>query len=345
VNIIEKAVEKLEKELESELESELGHERDQTQQAERAAARRNGAGAEPRPAAPVPSLPAAEPSPASAASEPAPAATAEGPAAAATARTSRQVRLDLDALAAQGFITPEHSHNLIAEEHRLLKRPLLRRATAGDPEHVARGNLVIVTSSLPGEGKTFVAINLAMSLAMEMDRTVLLVDSDVAKSDVSRILGLRAEQGLSSYLAGEERDLSRLLLRTNVDKLTVLPSGPHHPKLAEMLASEQMSRLVAELSQRYPDRIVVFDSPPLLATSGAGILSGLMGQVVMVVEAVRTPQRAVREALRRLEVAGARNVTMLLNKQRGVSGHSYAYGYSYGYGYGYGADARAAEPG
>ena len=244
--------------------------------------------------------------------------------------TSRRVDLDLARLEQIGFLTPNQAQSLVAEEYRLLKRPLLRRATPSEAEYVDDGNLIIATSSLPGEGKTYMSINLAMSMAMEVDKTVLLVDADVAKADVSRMLGVQSEKGLSSYLSGRETDLSKLILRTNVEKLALLPAGPHYSKLTELLASEQMKRLVRELAERYPDRIVVFDSPPLLATSGASVLTSLMGQVLMVVEAVRTPKSAVKAALR--QMAGARNVNFVLNKQRRKAG---GYGY-YGYGYGYG---------
>ena len=158
---------------------------------------------------------------------------------------------------------------------------------------------------------------------------MLLVDADVAKSDVSRLFGVYGRQGLSSFLDGTERDLSKLLVRTNIESLSVLPSGPRHSRITELVASEQMRMLVAELSSRYHDRVIIFDSPPLLATSGASVLASLMGQVVLVVEAVRTPQSALREARRRL--GHTSNLSVVFNKQRG--GHS-RYDYSYGYGYG-----------
>jgi receptor protein-tyrosine kinase len=248
--------------------------------------------------------------------------------------TSRQVVLDLQGLERSGFLTPNQAQSLLAEEYRHLKRPILRRATPREADHVDEGNLVIMTSSLPGEGKTYMSINLAMSIAMEVDRTILLVDADVAKADVSRVLGVHDEPGLSSYLSGKETDLSKLILRTNVETLSVLPAGPHYSKLTELLASEQMSALVKDLSLRYPDRIVLFDSPPLLATSGASVLTHLMGQVLMVVEAVRTPKSAVKAALRQL--VGVRSLNFVLNKQRRSAGGAYGSGYGYGYSYGFG---------
>lgn len=253
----------------------------------------------------------------------------------AGSRQSERIEIDLQVLSAAGFITPLSDESLLAEEFRIIKRPLLAHATPGDPAYLRNGNLIIITSSLPGEGKTFNAVNLALSIAMEVDRTVLLIDADVARSDATRVFGLRGRKGLSSYLDGTERDLSKLLVRTNVETLSVLPSGPRHPRITELLASIQMRALVAELSSRYPDRIVIFDSSPILATSGSSVLAGLMGQVIMIVEAVRTPQTAVREALRRM--GSLPSVEVLFNKQRRMGqGGPGGYGYGYGYGYSYG---------
>jgi protein-tyrosine kinase len=240
------------------------------------------------------------------------------------------VEIEVASLSAAGFLTPDRSESMLAEQMRIIKRPLLARATPDSDSYVKDGNLIIVTSSLPGEGKTFCSINLSMSIAMEMDRTILLVDADPAKSDVSRVLGLTQKKGLTNFLSGEENDLSKLLVRTKEPQMSVLPSGPRHPRMTELISSQEMRRLITELSTRYPDRIVVFDSPPLLATSGTGVLATLMGQVVMVVEAVRTPQSAIREALRQL--GSARNVGVLFNKERSSASGGYGYGYAYGYG-------------
>jgi len=332
MNIIEKAIEKLEAEVDDLLREEAAS-ADKPPTA--AGARDTPA---PRPRAPA-AAPAASPSAPAAAQVDAHDALTEvgvrappAPEGDSSARSER-LEIDLQGLNAAGFVTPLAEETLLAEEFRIIKRPLLARATPGDPTHVRNGNLILITSSLPGEGKTFNAVNLALSIAMEVDRTVLLIDADVAKSDVSRVFGLSGRKGLSSYLDGTERDLSKLLVRTNVETLSVLPSGPRHPRITELLASAQMRALVAELSARYSDRIVLFDSSPILATSGSSVLAGLMGQVIMVVEAVRTPQTAVREALRR--IGSLPNVGVLFNKQRRM-GQGGPGGYGYGYGYGYG---------
>jgi exopolysaccharide/PEP-CTERM locus tyrosine autokinase len=186
----------------------------------------------------------------------------------------------------------------------------------------------MVTSSLPGEGKTFCAINLAMSIAMELDHTVLLVDADVARPSVLRTLGLPAQRGLMDILLDDKLDLSDVMLRTNVDTLSILSAGASNPRATELLASQSMSNLVYEIANRYPDRIVIFDSPPLLLTSEAHVLASHMGQIVMVIEAETTTQHAVSESLRQLE--GCSNVNLVYNKMRDFPGIEETYDYHYG---------------
>jgi protein-tyrosine kinase len=187
----------------------------------------------------------------------------------------------------------------------------------------------MVTSSLPNEGKSFTAINLAMSIAMEMDRTVLLVDADVARPSLPRVLGLPEQKGLLDVLQDKSLTLSDVLLRTNVDKLSILMAGTRDAHATELLASEAMGRLLNDLARRYSDRIVVFDSPPLLVTTEARVLATRVGQIVFVVRAEETPQRAVMEALGTIEACPVK--LLILNQARNVE--NVAYGYEYGYGY------------
>ena len=239
---------------------------------------------------------------------------------------SRLIELNMGLLRARGILTDADERSALAEEYRMIKRPLLANAFGANP--VAGGNLIMVTSALPGEGKSFTAINLAISIAMELDRTVLLVDADVAKPSLPTYLGFSADHGLLDILSQDARDLSNVILRTNIDNLTLLPAGRTYARATELLASEAMHRLVAELSNRYPDRIVVFDSPPLLATSESSVLASHMGQIVMVTESDKTPKSALREALKRLE--GACDVVgMVLNKSSSQNAGGYGY---YGYG-------------
>ena len=240
-------------------------------------------------------------------------------------------KIDLVRLAQTGMITPDGEKKQISEEFRVIKRPLLTNAFNRGAAAIRNGNLIMVTSSFPGEGKSFSAINLAMSIAMERDHTVLLVDADVANPSIPAFLGLKPSKGLMDLLLDEDLRFSDVLIKTNVEKLTILPAGRSDPHATELLASEGMNRLLDEMSQRYPDRIIIFDSPPLLVTTESRTLASKMGQIVMVVEAAKTPQEAVKEALSQIDKCEV--VGLLLNKGSGLLGNDpYAYGTYGGYG-------------
>jgi protein-tyrosine kinase len=258
------------------------------------------------------------------------------------AATSRLVELDLAMMSAEGIVTPTASRSQIADQYRVIKRPLIRNATGKGVASVRHGNLIMVTSALQGEGKSFTAINLAMSMAMELDHTVMLVDADVARPSLPRMLGFPDGPGLLDMLE-TSASMSSVLLRTNIDKLTILPSGKPHHRATELLASDAMRELLDDIATRYADRIVIFDSPPLLLTTEARVLAQHMGQVVMVVHANKTLQSDVEHALSTIEMCPVR--LMLLNQARGnaVSGYGYGYGYGYGGSYGYGSEGRSAD--
>ncbi|MGE5097208.1 MAG: XrtA-associated tyrosine autokinase [Betaproteobacteria bacterium] len=246
----------------------------------------------------------------------------------------RRHSIDLERLDATGFVTPQAPRSRIAEEFRAIKRPLLSNATPGKATSVANGNRIMVTSSIPGEGKTFTSVNLAMSIAMEVDRRVLLVDADVARPSLPRTLGIQPARGLMDILTGQCRDVGDVILRTDVEKLSFLPAGTMHAGASELLASDAMTRLVAELGERYADRIVLFDSPPLLAANEPAALATHMGQIVFVVYAERTLQADVHRALATIEACP---VKLLLLNAASTSSQG-AYGYGYGQRYGYGTD-------
>jgi exopolysaccharide/PEP-CTERM locus tyrosine autokinase len=260
-----------------------------------------------------------------------PAAVAEPP-----PRQSRLVELNFEELTAHGIVTPQGPRTATADQFRVIKRPLIANAMGRGAAPLKHGNLIMVTSALPGEGKSFTSINLAMSIAAELDNTVMLVDADVARPSVLRMLGLPSGPGLLDVL---ERHCSvpDVLLRTNVDKLSVLPSGTPHPRATELLASDAMRDLLDDMATRYPDRIIIFDSPPLLLTTESRVLATNMGQIAMVVHAGRTLQADVQHALSTIENCPVK--MLVLNKMRGTGAG--AYGRGYGYGYGYGQDEAA----
>ena len=240
----------------------------------------------------------------------------------ATAGQHREI--NLERLQQLGMVTHDGGRSSVAEDFRIIKRPLLRAARASGTAAIEHGNLIVVTSALPGEGKTYCAVNLAISIAMEMDITVLLVDADVARPSVLKVLGLPAAPGLMDILQDDSLLLSDVILRTNVATLSILPAGHSTKHATELLASQAMSALLADIASRYADRIVIFDSPPLLMTTEAPVLAGQMGQVVVVVEAETTTQNAVKEALRQIE--SCRHVNLIYNKTKAYPGSDY-YGY------------------
>ncbi|MDB5756647.1 MAG: chromosome partitioning ATPase [Massilia sp.] len=243
-------------------------------------------------------------------------------------QSTRKVELDLNRMRDMGMVTAAGGRTLLVEDFRIIKRPLIKRAFAERVEGTPPGNLIMITSSLPGEGKTFCAINLAMSIAMELDHTVLLIDADVARPSILRTLGLPAQRGLMDILLDDKLELADVMLRTNVDTLSILAAGTSTPRATELLASQTMSTFVYEIANRYPDRIVIFDSPPLLLTSEAHVLATHMGQIVLVVESETTTQHAVKESLRQLE--GCSNVNLIYNKTREFPGIEETYDYHYG---------------
>jgi protein-tyrosine kinase len=244
-------------------------------------------------------------------------------------RSSRRDEIDLAALREQGFILPDSPTTVVAEEFRIIKRQLLQNAMATGPNAIRNGNLILVCSSQPNEGKTFCAINLALSIASERDLTVMLVDADFAKPEILSTLGLEGGKGLLDLIIEPELDLADCLIRTNIENLSVLPAGRQHNLTTELLASERMGQIVEDIAKRYSDRIIVIDSPPVLASSAAPVLAMHVGQTVYVVEAETTREAEVREGLGML--ASCRNIQLLLNKSRYQPGGR-RYGTYYGYG-------------
>ena len=281
----------------------------------------NGKGTEPTPPPPLSSQPIEATLPANPFPEPT-----------GGRSSTKRVMLDLEAMAASGLLVPTQSRSLLANEFRVIKRPLIANAMGKGSKPIPNGNLIMVTSALPGEGKSFTAVNLAISIAMELDNTVMLVDADVARPSVLTMLGLPPAEGLLDVVQDDAMDISQVLLHTNVEKLSILPSGTSHPRATELLASEAMIRLLDDVSKRYPDRIIVFDSPPLLLTTEARALATHMGQIVVVVQAGSTTQAAVREAISTIESCPVRMV--VLNQATQSVSDRYGYGYAYGYGYG-----------
>jgi protein-tyrosine kinase len=283
------------------------------------------AAAAPVPAAPGPPDAAAEPSPPAAPTAP-PIAPAVVP---AERRQGRYATLDLGKLQVAGFVTPTGSRTRIAEEFRVIKRPILLRAFATGEERIESGNLMMVTSAKPGEGKTFTAINLAMSMASERDIHVLLVDADVQRPSIFQVLGLPPQKGLLDVLSDNSLTPADVLTRTNIRNLTLMAAGTPSLATTELLASHKMIELMQDIATRYQDRIIILDAPPVLASSEPSVLALHVGQIILVVEAGKTGQRAVEQTL--TYIGGCPNISIVFNKAETGSGRDEFGGYGYGY--------------
>lgn len=236
------------------------------------------------------------------------------------------VSIDLAQLERSGYLAPSSNRSMLAEEFRHIKRPLLNNARspgAGNGRHAE----IMVTSALSEEGKTFLAINLAMSMAAEVDTAVLLVDADVVRPSILQRLGIQADKGLLDVLMDPALEVSDLVLQTNVPKLSILAAGTRSDRATELLASNAMDGLLGTLAERYPDHVIVFDAPPLLLTNEAKVLASRVGQVVLVVEASKTPRDVVAQAFAAVEQCPV--VLSVLNKAP-ESATSVGYGYYYG---------------
>ncbi|MBL4601214.1 MAG: AAA family ATPase, partial [Emcibacteraceae bacterium] len=210
---------------------------------------------------------------------------------------TKVIKIDEDRLNEKNILTLNNDNVLVAEEFRLIKRSLLINAFTGGDNAIENGNIIMVTSSQPNEGKTYCSLSLALSMAKEKDLNVLLVDADVAKPDIMNTVGVKGGKGLIDVIGDENIDLSDCILKTDINNLSILPAGKKHSFTTELLASEKMGNLIDELAQRYHDRVIVIDSPPVLASSASSVLAMHVGQILFVVEADRTTEEEVKEAL------------------------------------------------
>jgi exopolysaccharide/PEP-CTERM locus tyrosine autokinase len=202
--------------------------------------------------------------------------------------------------------------NRISEEFRVIQGQVLRTAFGSEHSGPGLANVVMISSAHPGEGKSFAALNLALSIARQRDREVLLVDTDSQNQSLGRSLGLIELPGLLDLALDQRLNADDLIVRTGYDKLGVLPIGTRPEKSAELLATRQMARLIRDLGHRYADRLVILDSTPCLSSSDPSALASTVGQVILVVEAERTQQAEVEAALDLIQVCPA--ISLLLNK-------------------------------
>jgi exopolysaccharide/PEP-CTERM locus tyrosine autokinase len=240
------------------------------------------------------------------------------------------VIVDRDKLREAGFIVPDGPVTGISEEFRIIKRQLLLAAKGSQKiAPVPYGERILICSAHPDEGKTFCALNLALSIAAEKDNEVLLVDADFAKPSILSSLGLEGSKGLMDALADPQLPVENCIIHTDIPGLAILPAGDQTNADTEYLASSRTEQVLNRLTQNNPHRIVIFDSPPALSASPASVLATHVGQVVMVVKANETTETALRDALSLM--GGCEHIQLLLNGIK-FSPTGRRFGSYYGYG-------------
>ncbi len=259
---------------------------------------------------------------------------ARPPMPAADPNDPKYLHLDQRKLFSEGYVVVDGASNRVAEEFRAIKRPLLLNAFPRSGKTDPKSHVIMITSAHPGEGKTFTAINLSLSIATEPDLNVLLIDTDSHNQDMEKRLGIGDRAGMLDVLADPSLQISDVILRTSIPNLSIIPCGHRHAMETELVASQRMAELVEDIAKRYSDRVIIFDTVPALASSVAGVLALHAGQVVIVVEAGMTQQEAVEETV--AIVSGCKSISLMLNKSE-ESDSSYGY---YGY---YGKDEKQTK--
>lgn len=238
----------------------------------------------------------------------------------------RRIHIDLNELRARGEMPEAGQERRFADYYREIKRPLIQKALAADARPESR--LILVSSALPGEGKTFTALNLALSIARERDVSVLLVDADFPKAHLGRTFGIQDERGLLDAVADDALDVESLVLGTDLRGLELLPGGKAPEGAAsELIASARMTQVVARLTARHPRRLVLFDSAPLLVASEARALKQIPGEVLMVARAGRTPRQALLDAIALIDKTRLHGLVLNDTDAGFGDGYSGYYGY------------------
>lgn len=242
----------------------------------------------------------------------------------------RTVNLSPGVLAANGIALPSSGFSRRVEEFRSIKRQVLANAARGAAANPDLNRVVMVTSATPGDGKTFISINLALALAYERDMSVILVDADAHRQSMLNYLGVSADKGWLDLLTNSALTLPDVLLNTNIPGLSIIPAGLTRPEIPELMSSRKMTGFVADLAKQNPNRLIVLDSLPCLVSTEPTILASIAGQAVFVVAANETSREEIESSLRLIEACP--NVSLVLNKgnpllldQFGKYGYGYAY--------------------
>jgi len=249
-----------------------------------------------------------------------------GAATAVKPRSRPPVALDREQLKEAAIIDWSEARGRVTEELRIIKRQLLNRGVSEGNGAQARADVIMVTSARPHEGKTFMALNLALSIAKESNRHVLLVDADGSRHGMRRFFKTGDLPGLLDVVADPAVDTADAILRTEVPHLSVVLAGTEQPHGPELLASQRMRSLIDEMAARYEDRIIILDAPPCLVSSDPAALAAIVGQIVFVIEADRTQRGEVEASIELLR--DCPHISLILNKTKVTASNSFG---SYGY--------------
>jgi protein-tyrosine kinase len=238
--------------------------------------------------------------------------------------SAKRLMIDAEAMRASGYLPEKVKERQFDDQYRRIKRPLIEKALSND---AAGGDprIIMIASAVPGDGKTFTSINLALSMALERDISVLLVDSDVAKHHITAIFGLKDQKGLLDSLTDESLDPESLIVPTSTRGFSIMPAGRKAEGTAELMSSNRMRQIVTNLCVRNPRRIMLLDSPPLLITNEGRAILKIAGQVVLVVRAGETPRHAAEAAVGMFDEKQAGGI--ILNQVKvGLTEGYYGYG-------------------
>lgn len=228
--------------------------------------------------------------------------------------------IDAVSLERAGMMDWSRTRTRISEEFRLVQRQIIRSAF-GPGSEPGFSNLLLVTSARPGEGKSFMTSNLAGSIARQGDHHVLLVDADSKHDSICSSLGLAQARGLLDLAADANLDPSLLIVRTPIERLSILPVGRERERSAELFSTKEMTQLIQSLGRRFADRLLILDTPPCLSTSDPAILAQVVGQILFVVEANRTQREEIEASLDLIQ--SCPTITMVLNKQQMSSRYTF----------------------
>jgi capsular exopolysaccharide synthesis family protein len=217
------------------------------------------------------------------------------------------------------LVTYHNPASVEAEIFKILRSNILFPKNSGPPPRT-----ILVTSAIPGDGKSFVAANLAVSMAQGVEEHVMVMDCDLRRSTIHRRFGFHDDvPGLSDYLSGRQ-PLQSLLQKTAVDKLTLLPSGPPPQNPSELLSSPAMRELLVEVRDRYPDRYIILDSPPPQLTAETTALAQYVDGIILVVKYASTPKALLTELVEKL--GKAKIIGVVMNSYRVPMTERYKYG-------------------